>query len=90
MNYSDLYSEGLARKLKKLKVKNSTLFEAIFKKIDEILQNPVRFKLLRHDLKGFHRIHVMKSFVLIFKIDENNKIVKFEDFDHHDKIYKRR
>jgi mRNA-degrading endonuclease RelE of RelBE toxin-antitoxin system len=32
----------------------------------------------------------MKSFVLIFKIDDENKIVKFEDFDHHDKIYKKR
>ena len=90
MSYSDIYSEEIVRKLKKLKVKNRTLFEAIFKKIDEILLNPVRFKLLGHDLKGFHRVHVMKSFVLIFKIDDENKIVKFEDFDHHDKIYQRR
>ena len=90
MSYSDIYSEELVRKLKKLKVKNRTLLEVIFKKIDEILQNPVRFKLLGHDLKGFHRVHVMKSFVLIFKIDDENKIVKFEDFDHHDKIYQRR
>jgi YafQ family addiction module toxin component len=74
----------------RLKVKNRVLFEAIFKKIDEILQNPTRYKPLRHDMKGFQRVHVMKSFVLIFKVDDDNKIVKFEDFDHHDKIYKRR
>ena len=36
MNYSDLYSEGLAKKLKKLKAKNRTLFEAIFKKMYKI------------------------------------------------------
>lgn len=34
-------------------------------KIDEILENPERFKPLRHDLKGFHRAHIMKSFSLI-------------------------
>lgn len=90
MNYSDFYSEELTKKLKKLKVKNRALFEAILRKIDEILENPERFKPLGYDLKGFHRVHIMKSFVLIFKIDEENKIVKFEDFDHHDKIYKRR
>jgi YafQ family addiction module toxin component len=90
MNYSDLYSDELTKKVKKIKVKNRALFNAIIKKIDEILENPERFKPLRHDLKGFHRVHIMKSFVLIFKIDDENKIVKFEDFDHHDKIYKKR
>jgi YafQ family addiction module toxin component len=90
MNYTDIYSEEFTKRLKKLKVKNHTLFEAIFKKIDEILQNPERYKPLGYDFKGFHRVHVLKSFVLIFKIDEKNKVVKFEDFDHHDKIYKKR
>jgi mRNA-degrading endonuclease RelE of RelBE toxin-antitoxin system len=32
----------------------------------------------------------MGPFVLIFKIEEAIKTVKFVDFDHHDKIYKRR
>ena len=90
MNYSDLYSEELTKKVKKIKAKNRALFKAIIKKIDEILENPERFKPLRHDLNGFHRVHIMKSFVLIFKIDDENKIVKFEDFDHHEKIYKKR
>ncbi len=90
MNYSDLYSEELTKKVKKIKIKNRALFKAIFKKIDEILQNPERFKPLSYDLKGFRRVHIMKSFVLIFKIDDENRIVKFEDFDHHDKIYKKR
>jgi len=90
MNYTDIYSEEITKKLKKLKVKNRILLEAVFKKIDEILQNPERYKPLSYDLKGYHRVHITKSFVLIFKIDEENKIVKFEDFDHHDKIYKKR
>ncbi len=90
MSYSDFYSEGLTKKLKKLKVKNHVLFEAILKKIDEILHNPERYKPLGYNLKGFRRVHIMKSFVLTFKIDKMNKIVKFEDFDHHDKIYTKR
>lgn len=90
MNYTDLYSEELTKKLKKIKTKNRALFEAVIKKIDEILQNPDRFKPLRYDMKGFHRIHVLKSFVLVFKIEEKNNIVKFEDIDHHDKIYKKK
>ncbi len=88
MSYTDTYSEEFTKKLKKLKIKDHVLFQAILKKIDEILQNPERFKPLRYDLKGFRRVHILKSFILIFKIDEENKTVKFEDFDHHDKIYK--
>jgi len=26
-------------------------------------------------------------FVLIFKVDENNKLIRFEDLQHHDTIY---
>lgn len=58
--------------------------------MDEILQNPEHYKPLRHDLHGLRRVHIMGPFVLLFKIEETTKIVKFIDFDHHDKIYKRR
>ena len=34
------------------------------------------------------RVHIDKHFVLIFSVDEENKIVALEDYDHHDKIYK--
>jgi len=90
MAYLDLYSEELTRKLKKIKNKNRTLYDIIDKKIAEIIQHPERYKELRHDMKEFRRVHIQKSFVLTFKIDIANGIIKFEDFDHHDKIYKRR
>jgi YafQ family addiction module toxin component len=90
MAYLDLYSEELTRKLKKIKNKNIKLYDIIDKKIAEIILYPERYKELRYDMKEFRRVHIQKSFVLTFKIDIAKEIVKFEDFDHHDKIYKRR
>ena len=89
--YTDFYSDKLLEKMKKAKKKNKMLYEALRKKIDEILQNPERdYKNLSYGLSEFKRVHILKSFVLIFRIDIKNKIVRFEDFDHHDIIYKKR
>ncbi len=83
------FSKELTRKMTKIQKKNAVMFEAIIKKIGEIKENPEHYKPLRYDLTGYRRVHLMKSFVLVFKIDHiNNKII-FEDFDHHDNIYER-
>jgi toxin YoeB len=74
----------------KIRKKNSILFEAAVKKIDEIIQHLDTYKPLRHDMKNFRRVHLLKSFVLVFKIDETRKTVSFEYIDHHDNIYKRK
>ena len=66
------------------------LYEAVLKKIEEILDNPHRYKPLRYDLKGLKRVHMKKSFVLVFEIDDDQKVVRFLDLDHHDTIYKKR
>ena len=87
MKYKDYYSEKLFDKLKKIKRKNKSLFDVTMKKIDEILEHPETYKLLSYNMKDFRRVHVLKSFVLIFKVDPKKKVVKFEDLDHHDKIY---
>jgi len=36
------------------------------------------------------RVHLEKSFVLVFEIDEEEKMVKFLNLDHHDEIYRKR
>ena len=59
------------------------------KKIEEIIQNPQHYKNLQHDLKEFKRVHIDSSFVLVFKVNENTKIILFEDLDYHDIIYKK-
>jgi len=81
---------SLQKILKKLSKKDKKLFEQILKKIDEVINtsNVEHYKNLRDDMKDSKRVH-LGHFVLVFSFDKiNNKII-FEDFDHHDKIYKK-
>ncbi len=68
--------------------KNPVLREAIRKKMKEIVLNPTHYKPLRHELKGERRVHILKSFVLKFEIDETQKRAIFLAFEHHDRAYK--
>ena len=83
------YSEKLQKILDKLSKKNGEIYEQIIKKINEIINsdNVGHYKNLRHDLKEFKRVHI-GHFVLTFKLDKNKNLISFEDFDHHDNIYK--
>lgn len=85
------YSDELTKKLKKIKRKNPMQFSMILKKRDDIKQkiheNPEHFKNLKYDLSDFKRVHINTHFVLIFNVDKVKKIVRFEDFDHHDNVY---
>lgn len=38
-------------------------------------------------MHGAFRVHIHKSFVLTFEIDEKNKVVRLLDYDHQDNIY---
>ena len=89
--YRYIIEEKLKKTLEKLFMKNRKRYEIVMKKIDEILSsgNPHHYKPLRYDLKGFRRVHINSHFVLLFKVDEKNRIIKFIDFDHHDKIYEK-
>lgn len=58
------------------------------KKIEEILSCDIdHYKNLRYDMKESKRVHI-NHFVLIFSYNKEKDLVSFEDFDHHDKIYK--
>jgi len=88
--YSYENKPSFKKLLKKIFKRNKKLYEQILKKIEEIINtyNIEHYKNLRHDLKDFKRVQI-GHFVLIFKfIKSRNKII-FEDFDHHDKIYKK-
>lgn len=85
--YSLFISETLEAKLTRLGKTDRNTFTIISKKVREIQINPYRFKPLRHDLKGLRRVHINKSFVLIYEIIESEKAVRLLDFDHHDTIY---
>jgi mRNA-degrading endonuclease RelE of RelBE toxin-antitoxin system len=86
--YSDSYSEEIVKKLIKLKKKDPKHYEIIRKKMDDILQNPQnKYKFLHYDMKGINRVHI-GHFVLIFRIDHQKETIFFEDYDHHDNIYR--
>ena len=87
MVYSLEIPEHLDDLFSKLSKKNKAQLEIIHKKIKEILQNPSHYKPLRGDMHGARRVHIDKSFVLTFEIDEERKVVRLLDYDHHDKIY---
>ena len=88
MNYSDIYSKELVKKLSKLKKRNPAHYDIVRKKMDQILANPDhRTKDLHYDMKGIQRVHI-GHFVLVFIVDSIKKIISFEDYDHHDNIYK--
>jgi len=72
----------------KIAKKNPKQLELIYDKIQEILRAPTYYKNLRKPLQHLRRVHIDKSFVLVFSVDELNKVVIIEYFDHHDKIYR--
>ncbi|PIP69908.1 MAG: type II toxin-antitoxin system mRNA interferase toxin, RelE/StbE family [Nitrospirae bacterium CG_4_10_14_3_um_filter_44_29] len=63
------------------------MLQLIDRKAQDILADPYRFKPLRKPLQNKRRVHVGGSFVLIYEINEKEKIVTLVDFDHHDNIY---
>jgi len=79
----------LEKKLVKLFKKDKNRYETVMNKIDEVLNssNIDHYKNLRYDLKNSKRVHI-GHFVLVFSYDITNDFVSFEDYDHHDKIYK--
>ena len=85
--YSIENSPTIDEIFKKLGKKNPRQIEIIAKKLQEIVENPHRFKPLGSNMKGFRRVH-FGHYVLTFSIDEKNKIVTLEDYDHHANIYR--
>ena len=88
MSYDLDISEKLDKILSKLSTKNRKQLEIINKKTKQILKNPYHFKQLSGDQHGERRVHIDKHFVLTYEIDEDNKIIRLLDFEHHDNIYK--
>lgn len=82
-------SSKLEKILKKISKKDKKRYEATLKKIDEIVSNQdiEHYKNLSHTMKEFKRVHIDSHFVLVFKFEK--KIIKFEDLQHHDTVYRR-
>jgi len=79
--------EHVDKIFKKLTKKNSSQMTIIAKKIEEILEDPRRFKPMHFPLAGMRRAHI-GSFVILFSIDDQRKTVILEDYEHHDRVYR--
>ena len=79
----------LDKKLVKLSKKDKVRYEAVMKKIDEVLSSGdiEHYKNLRYDMKDSKRVQI-GHFVLVFSYDKANDFVSFEDYDHHGNIYR--
>jgi mRNA interferase RelE/StbE len=74
--------------MKKLRKHDPQMYERVKKKMIEILEIPHHFKPLSNALKNYRRAHV-GSFVIAFRIIEDEKLVRFVAYAHHDDIYER-
>lgn len=87
MGYDVVVSEIADKKFVKLSKKNPKQMSIISKKVQQITLNPYHYKPLRGDLHGARRVYIDSSFVLIYEIDEDNKVIMVLDYGHHDVIY---
>ncbi|MBS3169398.1 hypothetical protein J4210_02850 [Candidatus Woesearchaeota archaeon] len=79
--------ESVEKIFRKLAKKNPKQLQIVEKKIEEICENPRHYKNLRAPLQHLKRVHIDRSFVLVFSVNEMTKTIIFEDYDHHDNIY---
>ncbi|MBS3095972.1 addiction module toxin RelE [Candidatus Woesearchaeota archaeon] len=88
--YSHEIKPHLKKVLEKLSKKDKGTYEQILKKIDEIIKSDSidHYKNLMHDMKDSKRVHI-GHFVLVFSFYAAQNLVSFEDYDHHDNIYKK-
>ena len=85
-------SDELKLIIKKLQKKSKVRVLILNKKIKEVINNDTntidRYKNLRYGLSEYKRVHVDKSFVLIFKVDKERNYILFDRLRHHDDVYK--
>ena len=93
MPFSFSLSEELKTKIKVLARKDKKTAAILNKKIKQIINSDEitirHYKNLRYGLKQYKRVHVAKSFVLLFKVFKEKKFILFDKFGHHDDIYKK-
>jgi len=87
--YKFFVSESLEKKLSKLSKKDKDLYNQILKKIDEIIHSKdiEHYKNLRYDMKESKRVHI-GHLVLVFRYKKEENLILFDDFEHHDNVYR--
>lgn len=80
---------SLQKKLSKLSKRDKALYFQVLKKIEEVISSSdvEHYKNLQHNMKDKKRVHI-SHFVLVFRFIKIESKIVFDDFDHHDNIYK--
>jgi len=93
MPFTTILSDELKEIITKLSSKDKQLFLELNKKMLQIMDCDKdtinHYKNLRGELSNYKRVHIGKSFVLLFSVDLKNNIIYFVKFSHHDKVYKK-
>ena len=78
--------------LRKLSKKDKQRGLILTKKIKEIINNDKtsidRYKNCKYSLKEYKRVHIDKSFVLLFKVYKDKNVIYFDKLKHHNEVYK--
>jgi len=84
-------SNELKETLEKISKKHKPLYEATLKKMEEIISRDNQtidyYKNLRNDLSNYKRVHVLKHYVLFFKVYKEKNLIYFQKLRHHDEAY---
>ncbi len=84
--YTFVFDIAFDRSLRLLKKKKPSLFNKVSAQIEKVVRAPILGKPLRNVLRNYRRVHV-GSFVIVYEIKDME--IRFLDFDHHDRIYKK-
>ena len=92
MPFSFGLSDELKATIRVLAKKDKKTAEILNKKSKQIINSDEttigHYKNLRYGLKEYRRVHVAKSFVLLFKVFKKEKFILFDKFKHHNDVYK--
>ena len=88
MVYKLEVSEQLHKAFSKLAKRNKRRLKLINNKVNQILEYPKIGKPLKKPLQNRRRVHINKSYVLIYSIDQKRKVIKLLEFEHHKRAYK--
>lgn len=80
-------SERFEQDYRKTCRRNAGFRRAVDAKIEQIRQDPLRFKPLHAPMQGLRRVHVGGSYVIVFEPDEPRWTVRFLRLAHHDEAY---
>ncbi|MFA5746155.1 MAG: addiction module toxin RelE [archaeon] len=93
MPFNSVLSEELKETIKRLYSKDKQHFTELNKKMLQIVdcdrETINHYKNLKYNSSDYKRVHIGKSFILLFSVDIQNNIIYFAKFEHHDKAYKR-